>query len=176
MTVVSVYYFVFFKQKTAYEMRISDWSSDVCSSDLEALPDDEASLPQAQIRRGTGRTINNAVAASPPPNLAGTTGETTFNFEGESLQAVVKAILGDMLGQNYVIEPGVQGTVTLATPKPVSPAQALSLLEMVLGWNNARMIYSDGRSEEYTSELQSLMRISYAVFCLKKKNNTINTK
>src|SRR3546814_3889102 len=32
----------------------------------------------------------------------------------------------------------------------------------------------DGRSEEHTSELQSLMRISYAVFCLKKKNNIIN--
>jgi general secretion pathway protein D len=113
---------------------------------VEAQPlPGEAGLPQAQIRRGTGRTINNAVAASPPPNLAGTTGETTFNFEGESLQAVVKAILGDMLGQNYVIAPGVQGTVTLATPKTVSPAQALSLLEMVLGWNNARMIYSDGR-------------------------------
>src|SRR3546814_2666502 len=31
-----------------------------------------------------------------------------------------------------------------------------------------------GRSEEHTSELQSLMRISYAVFCLKKKNNTSN--
>src|SRR3546814_18725383 len=30
-------YFVFFKQKTAYELRISDWSSDVCSSDLKAL-------------------------------------------------------------------------------------------------------------------------------------------
>src|SRR3546814_7197969 len=30
------FYFFFFKQKTAYEMRISDWSSDVCSSDLEA--------------------------------------------------------------------------------------------------------------------------------------------
>src|SRR3546814_10967803 len=29
--------FFFFKQKTAYEMRISDWSSDVCSSDLEAM-------------------------------------------------------------------------------------------------------------------------------------------
>lgn len=111
----------------------------------QALPDAEAGLPQAQIRRGTGQTINSAVAASAPPNLVGTTGETTFNFEGESLQAVVKAILGDMLGQNYVIAPGVQGTVTLATPKSVSPAQALSLLEMVLGWNNARMIYSDGR-------------------------------
>ena len=56
---------------------------------------------------------------------------------------MVKAILGDMLGQNYVIAPGVQGTVTLATPKPVSPAEAMSLLEMVLGWNNARMVYSD---------------------------------
>src|SRR3546814_5132401 len=33
---------------------------------------------------------------------------------------------------------------------------------------------NDGRSEEHTSELQSLMRISYAVFCLKKKNNSIN--
>src|SRR3546814_4937950 len=35
--------------------------------------------------------------------------------------------------------------------------------------------YTSTRSEEHTSELQSLMRISYAVFCLKKKNNTINT-
>src|SRR3546814_2300114 len=83
--------------------------------------------------------------ALPISNLAGTTGETTFNFEGESLQAVIKAILGDMLGQNYVIAPGVQGTVTYVTSRPVSPAEALSLLEMVLGWNNARMIYSDGR-------------------------------
>src|SRR3546814_4683731 len=33
-----------------------------------------------------------------------------------------------------------------------------------------------GRSEEHTSELQSLMRISYAVFCLKKKKNKVNTK
>src|SRR5690606_5672681 len=111
----------------------------------ETLPDGEAGLPQAQIRRGSGRTINGNVAGSPPPNLAGTSGEATFNFEGESLQAVVKAILGDMLGQNYVIAPGVQGTVTYVTSKPVSPAEALSLLEMVLGWNNARMIYSDGR-------------------------------
>src|SRR3546814_2243834 len=36
-----VLYFFFFKQKTAYEMRISDWSSDVCSSDLRAPRDDE---------------------------------------------------------------------------------------------------------------------------------------
>jgi len=97
------------------------------------------------IRRGTGQVINRSAASAPPPNLGATSGAATFNFEGESLQAVVKAILGDMLGQNYVIAPGVQGTVTLATPKPVSAASAMSLLEMVLGWNNARMVYSDGR-------------------------------
>lgn len=96
------------------------------------------------ITRGNGQVINQRVAAQPPPSLA-SSGEATFNFEGESLHAVVKAILGDLLQQNYVIAPGVQGTVTLATPRPVSGSQAMSLLEMVLGWNNARMIWSDGR-------------------------------
>jgi general secretion pathway protein D len=101
--------------------------------------------PSAQLKRGSGEVINRSAASAPPPNLGGSSGAATFNFEGESLHAVVKAILGDMLGQNYVIAPGVQGTVTLATPRPVSPAQAMSLLEQVLGWNNARMVYADGR-------------------------------
>src|SRR3546814_10637373 len=39
--------FFFFKQKTAYEMRISDWSSDVCSSDLTDLRGGEIEFPQA---------------------------------------------------------------------------------------------------------------------------------
>ena len=111
----------------------------------QALSSDNEAAPQAIIRRGTGQVINRSAASAPPPNIGASSGAATFNFEGESLQAVVKAILGDMLGQNYVIAPGVQGTVTLATPKPVSPAAAMSLLEMVLGWNNARMVYSDGR-------------------------------
>jgi len=101
---------------------------------------------RAVIRRGNGTVINRAAAAAPAPSLsAAGNGTAVFNFEGESVQAVTKAILGDMLGQNYVIAPTVQGTVTLATPKPVSPAQALNLLEMVLGWNNARLVYSGGR-------------------------------
>lgn len=97
-----------------------------------------------QIRRGSGQVINRSAASAVLPHL-GTSGAASFNFEGESLHAVIKAVLGDMLGQNYVVAPGVQGTVTLATPKPVSPAEALSLLEMVLGWNNARLVYSGGR-------------------------------
>lgn len=107
------------------------------------LADEER--PQPQIRRGSGTVLNQRAASAAAPSLGGTTGQASFNFEGESVHAVAKAILGDMLGQNYVIAPEVQGTVTLATPQPVSPAQALSLLEMVLGWNNARMIYADGR-------------------------------
>src|SRR3546814_6604024 len=43
--------FFFFKQKTAYEMRISDWSSDVCSSDLRRISDTEAKL---QVDRRPG--------------------------------------------------------------------------------------------------------------------------
>lgn len=105
----------------------------------------EDGRPRPQIRRGNGRVINSAAANAPLPDIGATSGEARFNFEGESLHAVVKAILGDMLGQNYTIAPNVQGTVTYSTPKPVSSAQALSVLEMILGWNNARMIYSDGR-------------------------------
>src|SRR3546814_10796888 len=45
-----LFYFFFFKQKTAYEMRISDWSSDVCSSDLSRGP-----APRAAGDRGTRR-------------------------------------------------------------------------------------------------------------------------
>ncbi len=106
---------------------------------------DDDGGPRAQIRRGSGQVINRAAASARLPDIGATSGEARFNFEGESLHAVVKAILGDMLGQNYTIAPNVQGTVTYSTPKPVSSAQALSVLEMILGWNNARMIYGDGR-------------------------------
>ena len=131
----------------AYPRTPQSGAADTITADgvtRQALDADDSG-PRPVIRRGTGQVINRGAASAPPPNIGGSSGEATFNFEGESLQAVVKAILGDMLGQNYVIAPGVQGTVTLATPKPVSPAEARSLLEMVLGWNNARMIYSDGR-------------------------------
>ncbi len=82
-------------------------------------------------------------AVIPPPGFAASTGSASFNFEGQPVQVVVKAILGDMLGQNFTIAPGVSGTVTLNVQK-VSPAAAFTLLEQVLSWNNARMVYSNG--------------------------------
>ncbi len=108
----------------------------------EPIPEQDAA-PRAVIHRGSGRTINTEAASAPPPGFAASTGSASFNFEGESLPGVVKAILGDMLGQNFTIAPGVSGTVTLNVQK-VSPAAAFTLLEQVLSWNNARMVYSNG--------------------------------
>src|SRR3546814_10025201 len=48
---IGVYYFFFVKQKTAYEMRISDWSSDVCSSDLIVERDPEIYALLVQVLR-----------------------------------------------------------------------------------------------------------------------------
>src|SRR3546814_9277038 len=92
-------------------MRISDWSSDVCSSDL-------------QDADGRGRPRG---ASRPPDPL--------------QLQ----------------VERPRRGRPAVRDPQSIGPRQ-----------REARR-----RSEEHTSELQSLMRISYAVFCLKKKTTTI---
>ncbi|HEU0151900.1 MAG TPA: type II secretion system secretin GspD [Arenimonas sp.] len=123
-------------------------ANEAATAAAEQAPEAAAAAAEAgsgaQLAPGTGQVINQRVAAAAPPSID-SPGEATFNFEGESVHAVVKAILGDLLQQNYVIAPGVQGQVTLATPRPVNAAQALSLLEMVLGWNNARLVWTDGR-------------------------------
>lgn len=112
--------------------------------DQQPLAEDTSDTPKPQIRRGTGQTINRGVAANPPV-VVGSSGTAAFNFQNESIAVVVDAVLGQMLGQNYVIAPGVQGSITLATPRPISSAEALRMLEQALSWNGARMIYSDGR-------------------------------
>ncbi len=106
----------------------------------------DLSGPQPEIRRGSQPPLRDTapLSGSTAP-VSRQRGSTSFNFQGEPIQSVVAVILGDMLGQKYAISPAVQGTVTLNTPKPVTHAEALQLLDTVLGWNNARMIYSGGR-------------------------------
>src|SRR3546814_5125956 len=63
--------FVFFKQKTAYEMRISDWSSDVCSSDLQAHlhlsgPASACSGPRSPHWRGRRACLLRRIRPPPP--------------------------------------------------------------------------------------------------------------
>src|SRR3546814_7536862 len=102
-------------------MRISDWSSVVCSSDLI---------------QGSTRKLN----ASTRPGRAGTTpGRRHARGAGPGLRK---------------------------TPRMHAPSTRKTLLALTL---------AAARSEEHTSDLQSLIRISYAVFCLKKKNTSTSS-
>src|SRR3546814_3072538 len=151
MSVSVRYYFdvCFFKQKTAYEMRISDWSSDVCSSDLLAL----GGLLLVDHRLQVGRFLLR-VGHCGRRQLA----EHLVDRFGRLGRVVVERVGGVGLEAQHLRLLGAQlehlrddaGVVVL-----VAAAVAA----------HRRL-----RSEEHTSELQSLMRNSYAVFCLKKKN------
>src|SRR3546814_6932688 len=125
--------FFFFKQKTAYEMRISDWSSDVCSSDL-TVPSD----PDREDRRNPR-----------PPRPRGRTDYATN-------ERLPQWLLAPLYRRNR--------------SDRARAGQVQSLSRWRIPWR-ASQSHGAGRSEEHKSELQSLMRISYAVFCLKKKNN-----
>src|SRR3546814_4424934 len=108
--------FFVFKQKTAYEMRISDWSSDVCSSDLV--------MDFADLVR-----------------LAG--------------------VIEDTLGRRGLAGVDVRHDTEIA----IAFERMAACHERFLAGLGEAL---SARSEEHTSELQSLMRSSYAVFCLKK--------
>src|SRR3546814_8369912 len=110
-------------------MRISDWSSDVCSSDLMVAqgPDGEVAIAARHV-----------ISSAPMRELAGRI-------------RPLPATLGQAMDLKY--------------------RDFLTVALMVKGEDifPDNWIYIHDRSEEHTSELQSLMRISYAVFCLKKK-------
>src|SRR3546814_10113221 len=112
--------FFFFKQKTSYEMRISDWSSDVCSSDLAAQ---RAGLHQ--------------------------------------IPALVRE-LDDAATYEIALVENIQRL-------------DLNAIEEASAYRKLIEDFGHNRSEEHTSELQSLMRTSYAVVCLKKNTNTTMT-
>ncbi|MCB1739417.1 MAG: type II secretion system secretin GspD [Gammaproteobacteria bacterium] len=67
-------------------------------------------------------------------------GEYTLNFENTAVVEVVKVILGDLLGENYVVDPGVQGSVTLQSSKPLRREDLLVTLEMLLRMNQAAVV------------------------------------
>jgi len=102
-------------------------------------------IPKVEKIAGSGSFINEEVARSRPREVLTEEGEISFNFEALPVQEVVRAVLGEMLGENYVIAPGVSGEVTFATAKPVNREQIMPILEMLLRWNNAAMVYGDGQ-------------------------------
>src|SRR3546814_10012910 len=123
-------------------MRISDWSSDVCSSVL------------------TGRHV-----LSTPSKRCGSPGPP-FTRTPMSTSEVPRRLLADPLARAALgVTTLVYLLLYLVTLGDLSFDSAVRPFDAWL---------VPTRSEEHTSELQSLMRISYAVFCLKKKNKTNN--
>ncbi|MGK2925203.1 MAG: type II secretion system secretin GspD [Lysobacterales bacterium] len=112
----------------------------VFESTQEAAP----GITELEIYEGSGEFINREAARSAPEAVA-EDGEIVLNFEGESIQSVVHTILGEVLQETFVIAPGVGGEVTFSTSKPVTRAQLMPILELLLRWNGATMVYSEGR-------------------------------
>ena len=100
-------------------------------------------VAKAQLSPGSGQFIR-PTALSQPRTAASGADAVTFNFENQPVEAVVKAILGDLLKQNYTIVPGVQGNISFSTAEPVSSAQALPILETLLGWTHNALIQRNG--------------------------------
>jgi len=104
----------------------------------------ERSTTKPEIQLGTGKFIDEEKAKKPLAEPS-TDGQVVFNFENQPIQAVVKAILGDLLQENYTIAPNVGGNVTFSTSKPIQPDQAMSVLDMLLSWTGNALIYKEGR-------------------------------
>lgn len=94
---------------------------------------------------GSGDFINQDVASKPTHSGEVPQGQVTFNFENQPIQAVVKAILGDLLNKNYIIAPGVRGKVSYSTAQPVRVEDAMPILQTLLGWTNNTLIFKNGR-------------------------------
>src|SRR3546814_10751512 len=124
-------------------MRISDWSSDVCSSDLGEFLD----LPQS--RRGLRRV-------GPPQVPCDNYDKRAAIYQSHRPSRLRPADQMNGLGRS------------IPTAPPLANCGSLGGLQICCAvLINTRP--NKSRSEEHTSELQSLMRTSYAVFCLKKK-------
>ena len=101
-------------------------------------------VEDVELKPGNGRFINEE-AAQRKLSAVSADGEIVLNFEGESLQSVVHTILGEVLQETFVIGPGVSGQVTFSTSKPVSREQLMPILELLLRWNGAAMVFTEGR-------------------------------
>src|SRR3546814_7748372 len=130
-------------------MRISEWSSDVCSSDLAGgagCVDDADRIRTFAAVRAIRRVFGDL------PEQIG------FPVESDEFPVLEHAVEIGGFGLQY-------GTL------------GYDRFDMAVRNRIAQAVPDQPRSEEHTSELQSLMRISYAVFCLQKKNKQqLNTR
>src|SRR3546814_4497238 len=145
--------------QTAYEMRIRDWSSDV-SSDL-----DFSRLAWFDEIGATGRALQ-------PISLVLAAPDSSPSFR-HRLSAYIQTQLDGGAGAiAATLATGDRGAISEEDAEAMRRsglAHLLSISGLHVSAFIGAVLLLVFRSEEHTSELQSLMRISYAVFCLKKK-------
>lgn len=93
-----------------------------------------------KIIPGSGVFVKPANVSVPPPGAQ----DIVLNFEGADLREVVRVVMGDMLNENYTIDPKINGTVTIHTSQPINRAAVMPILETVLRMNGAAMVKDAG--------------------------------
>src|SRR3546814_6988840 len=148
-------------------MLISDWSSDVCSSDLDAAMRRLEAILHPLVRAEAPAFLAKQARLRRP--LAVLDIPLLFETGGEQLCDAVIVVTAPaavqrarVLRRTGMTEAKMRSILARQLPDAEKRRRADFVVQTGLG-----------RSEEHTSELQSLMRISYAVFCL-KQNNTQN--
>src|SRR3546814_7834640 len=144
-------------------MRISDWSSDVCSSDLECASAYRGDDPSPSRHRIVGDQPRFGMRAVEPVDDRKAL-DDRFAVGDEHRHETLRILR--QIGVAFLLA-GDQADLDALVGKAF---QVQRDPDPIAG-RGAEIIVEDERSEEHTSELQSLMRISYAVFCLKNKKN-----
>lgn len=117
----------------------------------QAQPSSQVSLPggrpeqmfQQKTYSGTGNFIKKPRPGGEEKTPAAEQ-EVTLNFENTDIREVARVILGDLLGVSYILDPKVNGAVTLYTGRPLPQNALLSTLETLLRMNGAAVVRVDG--------------------------------
>ena len=102
------------------------------------VPADKGDV-RATVLAGTATPVAAAHPAQPPR-----AGDVTLNFRGADVNEVARAVLGQILGVQYTVTPGLTAQVTLATPYPVARAEVLRLFEDALKQANLALVPQNG--------------------------------
>ena len=80
----------------------------------------------------------------PPAGVTGNNGKYSVNLDRADINEASRLVLGETLGLNYVVDPRVQGTITLSSSRPLSTREVLDAFEAALRHNGATLIKSEG--------------------------------
>ena len=113
-----------------YDAATAQGSSAGSAASTATPGQDEAAASRPLVYRGTGKFVAAPAAGAAPPS--GEPGDITLNFQNADLNEVVSVVLGDLLKVNYVLDPAVQGSVTIQTTRPLRQQDLLPTLETLL--------------------------------------------